>query len=168
MYKRQVLGQLISLAQQEQVDIVLIAGDVYDRSVPPAEAVALLDGVLARLVVECNIPVILIAGNHDSAERISFASRVCNARGLHLRGTLDELSPVIVEDEHGEIAFFPLPYADPIFARALPGGEHITDHQSAMSPVSYTHLDRLFHCCTKYTRSIRSSPIGGRPRLPFG
>jgi exonuclease SbcD len=130
------LGQLISLAQQEQVDIVLIAGDVYDRSVPPAEAVALLDGVLARLVVECNIPVILIAGNHDSAERIGFASRVCNARGLHLRGTLDDLSPVIVEDEHGEIAFFPLPYADPIFARALPGGEHITDHQSAMSHIA--------------------------------
>ena len=131
-----VLDQLISLAQQEQVDIVLIAGDVYDRSVPPAEAVALLDGILSHLVVECNIPVILIAGNHDSAERIGFGSRVCNARGLHLRGTLDDLSPVVLEDEHGEIAFFPLPYAEPIFARTLPGGEHITDHQSAMSHIA--------------------------------
>lgn len=61
-----VPAQLVDLARSEKVDAVIIAGDVYDRSVPPADAVAVLDDVLSRLVVDAGIPVILIAGNHDS------------------------------------------------------------------------------------------------------
>ena len=128
-----VLDQFVALARSERVDAVVIAGDVYDRSVPPADAVALLDEVLAKLVIEARIPVIMIAGNHDGAERIGFGGRIFSGQGLHLRGTLDDLSPVLLSDAHGAVAFHALPYVEPVFARALPGGEAVDDHQSAMT-----------------------------------
>lgn len=128
-----VLNQFVALAREERVDAVVIAGDVYDRSVPPADAVALLDEVLAKLVIEARIPVVMIAGNHDSAERIGFGGRIFSGQGLHLRGTLDDLSPIRLRDAHGTVAFHALPYAEPVFARALPGGEAVHDHQSAMA-----------------------------------
>ncbi len=130
-----VLDQFVALAISEQVDAVVIAGDIYDRSVPPADAVALLDEVLARLVVEAGIPVIGIAGNHDSADRLAFGGRIFERARLILRGTLGELSPVVLRDAHGEVAFWPLPFVDPTFARALAGAEGVSDHQSAMSHV---------------------------------
>jgi exonuclease SbcD len=128
-----VLKQFVALAREERVDAVVIAGDVYDRSVPPADAVALLDEVLAKLVIEARIPVIMIAGNHDSAERIGFGGRIFSGQGLHLRGTLDDLSPIRLPGAHGTVAFHALPYTEPVFARALPGGEAVSDHQSAMA-----------------------------------
>jgi len=128
-----VLDQFVALARSEGVDAVVIAGDVFDRSVPPADAVALLDEVLAKLVIEARIPVIMIAGNHDGAERIGFGGRIFSGQGLHLRGTLDDLSPVLLPDAHGPVAFHALPYVEPVFARALPGGEAVDDHQSAMT-----------------------------------
>lgn len=131
--QRYVLDQFVALAAAEHVDAVVIAGDIYDRSVPPAEAVALLDDVLARLVVEASIPVVVIAGNHDSAERIGFGGRILEKHRLIVRGGLDDISPVIFEDDHGELAIFPLPYVEPTFARALEGGESINDHQGAVA-----------------------------------
>ena len=128
-----VLKQFIELAIKEEVDVIVIAGDIYDRSVPPADAVALLDSVLARLVIDAAIPVVLIAGNHDSAERMGFGGRIFQKQQLILRGTLGDLSPAVFTDAHGEVAFHPLPYVEPVFARALPGGQDVTDHQSAMS-----------------------------------
>jgi exonuclease SbcD len=132
--QRHVLDQLIDLARSERVDAVLVAGDVYDRSVPPADAVALLDEVLARLVVDAGIPVVLIAGNHDSPDRIGFGARILGRQGLFLRGTLDDLSPVRLADAHGELAIHPLPFVEPVFARALPGAQAgFADHQGAMA-----------------------------------
>jgi DNA repair protein SbcD/Mre11 len=128
-----VLETFVELARSEHVDAVVIAGDVYDRAVPPADAVSLLDDVLSRLVVGAGIPVIVIAGNHDSAERIGFGGRIFERQRLLLRGALDKLDPVVLTDKHGEVAFHPLPYAEPTFVRALPGAEAVTDHQSAMS-----------------------------------
>ncbi|MCB1917992.1 MAG: exonuclease SbcCD subunit D [Rhodocyclaceae bacterium] len=128
-----VLDQLVALARECAVDVVLVAGDVFDRSVPPAEAVALLDDVLSRLVADCGIPVVAIAGNHDSAERIGFGGRVSERQGLVLRGTLDRLEPLVLADAHGEVAIHPLPYADPVMVRALPGNDQAGDHQQAMT-----------------------------------
>jgi exonuclease SbcD len=130
-----VLDQLVDLATKEKVNVVVIAGDVYDRSVPPADAVAVLDNVLTQLVAVSGIPVILIAGNHDSPERIGFGGRIAQKQQLNLRGSLDDLSTVVLADEHGEVAFHPLPYVEPIFARALEGGGDVGDHQEAMTHV---------------------------------
>ncbi len=128
-----VLDQFVNLARSEAVDAVIIAGDVYDRSVPPAEAVSLLDDVLSRLVVDAGIPVIVIAGNHDSPERIGFGGRIFSQQRLTLRGSLHDLSPVHLTDAHGTVAVHPLPYVEPTFARALAGGEAVFDQQSAMA-----------------------------------
>jgi len=134
-----VLDQFVALARDEQVDAVVIAGDVYDRAVPPGEAVSLLGDVLERLVVREGIPVILIAGNHDSPERIGFAGRIFERQRLFLRGTLGHFEPVLLAGAQGEVAFHPLPYVEPAFARALEGGAAVTDHASAMAHV----LDRV-------------------------
>lgn len=133
--QRHVLDQLVAIAREERVDAVLVAGDVYDRSVPPADAVALLDDVLARLVVDADIPVVLIAGNHDNPERIGFGARILRPQGLHVRGALDDLSPVLLRDaaQGSTLAIHPLPYAEPIFVRTLPGADEVGDHQAAMA-----------------------------------
>lgn len=131
-----ILDQLVALAVSEKVDAVLIAGDIYDRAVPPADAVSLLDDVLSRLVVGAGIPVVVIAGNHDSAERIGFGGRIFERQGLTLRGPLGGFAPVLLWDKAGAtIAIHPLPYVEPAFARNLPSAEAATDHQSAMTHV---------------------------------
>ena len=70
----QLIDQFVKLANDQKVDAVVIAGDVYDRALPPTDAVSLLDEVLRKLVIESDIPVVMIAGNHDSADRLGFAS----------------------------------------------------------------------------------------------
>ncbi|NDG62731.1 MAG: exonuclease subunit SbcD, partial [Planctomycetes bacterium] len=126
-----VLDQLVDLAKQERVDAVVVAGDVYDRAVPPADAVSLLDDVLSRLVLGAGIRVVVIAGNHDSPDRLGFAGRVAEKQGLALRGTLEHLAPVLFDDAYGQVALFPLPYVEPAFARQFSGIEEVRDHQSA-------------------------------------
>ena len=132
-----LLDQLVRLAVDECVDAVLIAGDVYDRAVPPADAVTLLDRTLSRLVVDARIPVVLIAGNHDSAERIGFGGRILADHGLIVRGTLGDLSAVRLQDGQGTVAIHPLPYAEPVQVRALPDDSNPTasvhDHAEAMA-----------------------------------
>lgn len=130
-----VLDQLVDLAIHERVDAVVIAGDVYDRAVPPADAVALLDDVLARLVLGAGIRVVLIAGNHDSPDRLGFGGRVAERQGLAMRGTLTHLTPVVFDDAFGQVALHPLPFVEPAFARRLPGVQDAHDHQSSISAV---------------------------------
>ena len=87
-----ILEQIIHTAREEDVDGVLIAGDVYDRSIPTAEAVAVLDKFLTRLVSgeenEKGIEVYIISGNHDSPERIGFAGELLEPKGLHIAGVI--------------------------------------------------------------------------------
>ncbi len=128
-----LLDQFVDLARDGKVDAVLIAGDVYDRAVPPADAVELLGEVLDRLVVEAGVPVVLIAGNHDSPERISFCSGVLSGRGLHVRGVPEaEVEAVVLDDEHGPVHVFALPYSEPARARELFGDDEIREHDAAM------------------------------------
>src|SRR5271170_6700190 len=75
-----LLDQLIEVVRDSRVDAVVIAGDIYDRAVPPPEAVTLLDDVLSRIVVGLNVPVFMIAGNHDSPERVSFGAKFSRNR----------------------------------------------------------------------------------------
>lgn len=127
-----VLDQLVDIAVRERVDAVVVAGDVYDRAVPPADAVALLDDVLSRLVLGAGIRVVVIAGNHDSPDRLGFAGRVAEKQGLVLRGTLEHLAPVVFDDAHGKVALYPLPYVEPAFARQASANDALRDHQGAV------------------------------------
>ena len=95
-----VLRQFIDVARDARVDAVVVAGDVYDRAVPPPEAVRLLDDVLAELLLRVKVPVIVAAGNHDSPERLSFGARVVSAQGLHLFGLPSaDAKPVVLADQ---------------------------------------------------------------------
>ena len=91
--------QIVDLAIREQVDGVIIAGDLYDRAVPPVDAIKLFNKTLARLVLEEQIPVYAISGNHDGAERLHFGRDFFQPQGLHLSTRLEEaFEPIELED----------------------------------------------------------------------
>jgi exonuclease SbcD len=107
------LDHLVETARSARVDAVLVAGDVYDRAIPPVDSVALYEDALARLRAT-GARVILISGNHDSARRLGVNSALIDASGVHLRtrpGSLAE--PVLLADEHGEAAVYGVPYLEP-------------------------------------------------------
>src|SRR5690349_11817803 len=107
-----VLDQLIDLIKQEKPDVLLVAGDIYDRAVPPPEAVELLDDVLSRIVIDLQTPVVLIAGNHDSPNRLSFGARFLAGRRLYVSGILaTPCRPLTLNDSHGPVHFYAIPYA---------------------------------------------------------
>ncbi|MGP9669782.1 exonuclease SbcCD subunit D [Pseudoalteromonas sp. AOP31-A2-14] len=113
-----VLNQLIEYIKNEDVDALVIAGDIYDRSLPPANAVELLDNVLKSICMDLNIPIILIPGNHDSAERVRFGAKQMKESGLHIIGNLNEvIEPVLIEVKGVEVAFYGIPYCEPLMVR---------------------------------------------------
>ncbi len=109
-----LLKNLELLLKDEKPDAYIISGDIYDRSVPPPEAVELLSLHLEKVSRDLNIPVIIIAGNHDGAERLDFCSGMMKGAGLYISGiSRKNVSPVIIEDKYGPVYFYPLPYTDP-------------------------------------------------------
>ena len=130
--QREVLNQFVELVAEEQPDAVVIAGDLYDRSVPPTDAVELLDEVLFRINVELNTPVVAIAGNHDSAERLSFGSSWYRHNHFYLTGKLaNDFKPVHING----VNFHLVPYAEPGVVRHLLDDSSIHSHQEAMKAV---------------------------------
>jgi len=124
------LDQVVAMVRDTKAEALVVAGDLYDRAVPPKEAVALLDETLDRLVRGCGVPVLIIAGNHDSPERLGFASRFLGTQGLHLAGPLDaEAEPVCI----GNTAFHLLPYADPAMARFAFDDATLRSHQDVLA-----------------------------------
>lgn len=123
-----VLRQFVDLVADTKPDAVLIAGDVYDRAVPPPEAVALLDDVLSTITLKLKVPVVMIAGNHDSPERLGFGSRVMSEQGLHVFGPLSQgIEPVQLEDKYGALNLYCLPYAEPPVVRQV-FDQEVQDH----------------------------------------
>jgi exonuclease SbcD len=129
-----VLDQFVDLVRHVRPHAVLVAGDVYDRAVPPVEAVGLLDDTLSRIVRGLGVPVIIIAGNHDSADRLGFGSELLARQGLHVVGPLGS-QPVVVGLQDGEqaIAVLPIPYAEPALVRERLGRPDVHDHAAAMA-----------------------------------
>ncbi|MHA7964612.1 exonuclease SbcCD subunit D [Paenibacillus sp. CAU 1782] len=135
--QRYVLEQFIDAVREEKPDAVILAGDIYDRGVPPVEAVELLDWALAQIVLELGTPVLAISGNHDSPDRIAFGSRFMESRGLHLAGGYTgEIKPVVLRDEYGEVFVHLAPYADPGQVRHALGDDGIRTHQDAMAAIT--------------------------------
>lgn len=112
-----ILEQILQLAAAEQPTAVLLAGDIYDKTVPPAEAVQLFDDFLCRLAA-LGIQAFIISGNHDSAERIAFGGRLMEQSGVHVSPVYDgTASPVTLTDEHGPVDFYLLPFIKPAHVR---------------------------------------------------
>ena len=107
------LDHLVEVARAERVDAVLVAGDVYDRAVPPVDAVELCEDALLRLH-DTGASIVLISGNHDSARRLGFGSGLLEKAGVHLRTRLSALDrPVVLEDASGPVAVYGVPYLEP-------------------------------------------------------
>ena len=131
--QRHVLDQLAAVLTAENIDALVIAGDVYDRSLPPVEAVKLLNRFVSHVSGELKLPIIMIGGNHDSGERLDFGGQLLAGAGLHIAGALSrELDPVVLEDAHGEVAFYSIPYADPATVRDVFDIE-VRTHDEAMA-----------------------------------
>lgn len=128
-----ILNKLLELTKKEKPDVLIIAGDLYDRSVPPVEAVSLLDEVLSKLTVDLGIKVIAISGNHDSGERISFSNKLLEKQGLYIAGEYESLyKKVTLNDEFGEVIFYLVPYKDPAIVRKLLEDKEIRNHNDSM------------------------------------
>ncbi|ELC0659568.1 exonuclease SbcCD subunit D [Vibrio fluvialis] len=113
--QRYVLKQLIDYLKNNAVDVVIVAGDVYDRSVPPTVAIELLDEVVSSICTDLNIPMIMIPGNHDGAKRLGFAAKQMKGAGLHIISDFEQMmTPVVLKsDQAGDVAFYGMPYNDP-------------------------------------------------------
>jgi exonuclease SbcD len=128
-----VLSGLAAVVRAERVDVVVVAGDVYDRAVPSADATGVLDRVLSRLR-GAGAAVVLTPGNHDSARRLGFASGLLAVSGVHVRATTASLDePVLLADEHGEVAVYGLPFLEPEVARHELGADLPRSHQAVLS-----------------------------------
>ena len=128
-----ILEQFVDLIKEVKPHMILVAGDIFDRSVPPTEAVNLLDDVLSKILMDHRIPIIIIAGNHDSPDRLGFGYRLLQDRGLIIAGKLAmDTKPFIVEDQHGEVAFHRIPYVEPAVIREKLEDAQIHSHDEAM------------------------------------
>lgn len=132
------VDHLLEVVASERVDLVVVAGDVYDRALPHVDAVRLADETLARLAAS-RAKVVLTSGNHDSAHRLGFSSRLIDAAGVFIRTDPATVgTPVLLEDEHGPVAIHGIPYLDPDAVRepwALPGRSHEAALTEAMRRV---------------------------------
>ena len=112
------LDHLVEVVRSEKIDAVLVAGDVYDRAIPPLDAVAMCEDGLVRLR-DAGARVIVISGNHDSAPRLGFGSSLVDAAGVYLRTRPGSLAqPVLLADQHGPVAVYGVPYLEPDAIRA--------------------------------------------------
>jgi len=134
--QRDFLEKLTNVLTESGAQALVIAGDVYDRAVPPAEAVELLDGFLWRVGAQLGVPVLMTAGNHDSPRRLSYGGDFLRRGGGYAEGVLKkEVETVTLRDEHGEVDFRLLPWVEPAEARALFPEKAIRGANSAFAAV---------------------------------
>lgn len=137
-----ILSQILEIVDTEKPDAVIIAGDVYDKSVPPAEAVELFDDFLCRLSRR-NVQIFIISGNHDSPERIAFGGRLMVQSGIHVspvyNGTVE---PITLSDTYGAVDFYLLPFLKPTHVRRFfPEEEIITYTDAIRTAIQHMPID---------------------------
>jgi exonuclease SbcD len=139
------VDHLVEVVRSERVDVVVVSGDIYDRALPSVDAVALADDALRRLIT-VGVRVVMTSGNHDSAQRLGFASDLIDAAGVHLRTEPAQLAvPVVIADQHGDVALYGLPYLEPDLLRGawqLDGRSHQVVLDEAMRRVRVDLADR--------------------------
>ena len=137
-----ILTKIINIIDDEEPQAVIIAGDVYDKSVPPSEAVGLFDDFLYKLSKR-NIQTFIISGNHDSAERIAFGSRIMDRSGIHMSPVYDgSVAPVRLEDDYGNINVYMLPFLKPAHVRRFFEDEEIDSYTDAVRcAISHMEID---------------------------
>lgn len=134
-----ILKEILNIIDEQKVEAVLIAGDVYDKVIPSAEAVRVLDAFLTRLAAR-ELPVFLISGNHDSAERVAFGSRLMSSRQIYLSPVFEsDVEPITISDRYGEINIYMLPFVKPSLVKRVYPEEEIITYQDAVN-VAVQHM----------------------------
>ena len=137
---RYIFAKLFEIIDAEKPDAVLIAGDVYDRTVPSAEAVRILDDFIATLSKK-NLKTFIISGNHDCAERIAFGGRVMVEAGIHMSPVYNgDITPITMEDEYGKVNVYMLPFVKPAHVRRYFPEENIESYTDAIR-VAIEHMN---------------------------
>jgi len=177
--QRFVLDQLVDIIRHQHIDALIIAGDIYDRSIPPANAVELLDDVLKIICLDLSVPVIMIPGNHDSAQRLGFGSQQLKQAGLHILADLSKVAePVVIKnkDKNETCNFYGIAYNDPEHVRNQ-FDVSIADYQQAhVFLVNLIKLNKnqqqaniiISHCFVdgaEESESERPLSIGGTDRI---
>lgn len=145
-----LLDQLLAYIAEEKPDVIIIAGDIYDRAIPPVDAIALLDQFLIRVVLELEIPIIAISGNHDSPQRLTFGNTFLRHQACHMVTAFDKsFTPIILNDAFGEVHFYPIPYLEPSAIRTLFEDPSITSHDDAFRVI-------MSHLTPKLDPSVRN------------
>lgn len=146
------VDHLLEVVASEAVDVVVVSGDIYDRALPHVDAVALADEAFARLA-SSRARVVVSSGNHDSAQRLGFGSRLMDAAGVFVRTDPSSVgTPVVLEDRHGEVAVHAIPYLDPS-ALLEPWGLGHRSHQAALGE-AMTRVRRDLAARSSRTRSV--------------
>lgn len=174
------VDHLLDVVATEAVDLVVVAGDVYDRALPQVDAVRLADETFARLAAS-RARVVVTSGNHDSAQRLGFGSRLIDAAGVFIRTDPSTVGrPVLLEDEHGPVAVHGLPYLDPDAVRE-PWGLGVRSHEAALTEAMRRVRDDLadrspatrsvvlahaFVAGAEPSDSERDISVGGVSRVP--
>lgn len=174
-----ILEQILAVARDQRPDAVVLAGDVYDRSVPPAPAVELFSATLDRFHHELGIPLLFIAGNHDSPERLAFAAGILARSRIFVAGSFDTGAPPIrLEDAHGPVDFHLIPFLHPAHVRSALGDETLTGHDAATAAavatlrpnlrpnVRHVAVAHAFVAGAKECESERPLTVGGSGAVP--
>lgn len=137
--QKYILAQILAVIEAEQAEGVILAGDIYDKPIPPAEAVQVLDGFLTTLA-EKNLSVFIVSGNHDSAERIAFGAQLMSGRGVYVSPVYDgTVTRIRLTDSYGELYVHLMPFIKPAFVRHV-FGEDVDSYQKAVE-IAVRHMD---------------------------
>ena len=132
--QRILLNQLLDVMKKEEINVLVIAGDIYDRSIPTLEAINLLNEFLDKAINHCELTILMIAGNHDGVERLNFASNILKTKGLYIESLLGkEMRKVVLTDALGPINFYLLPFFKPSAVRFEFGTMEINEFDEAMN-----------------------------------
>lgn len=137
-----ILNEIINIIDEQKPKVIILAGDIYDKPIPPAEAVEIFDDFLYKLSKR-NPAVFIISGNHDSAERIAFGSRLFDKSSIYLSPVYNgKISPICIDDKYGKINFYMLPFIKPVHVRRFfPDAEVYTYTDALSTVISDMHID---------------------------
>ncbi|MEE0830589.1 MAG: exonuclease SbcCD subunit D [Longicatena sp.] len=136
-----ILTKIINIIDEQNVETVFIAGDVYDKSVPPIDAVNLFDDFLVRLSKR-NLKVFIISGNHDSAERLAFGGRLMNQSGIYVSPLYHgDIQPITIQDEYGDLNVYLLPFIKPAHVRHSLEIEVSSYNEAVEQAINHMNID---------------------------
>ncbi len=137
-----ILNEIINIIDEQKPKVIILAGDIYDKPIPPAEAIEIFDDFLYKLSKRGSA-VFIISGNHDSAERIAFGSRLFDKSGIYLSPVYNgKISPICIDDKYGKVNFYMLPFIKPVHVRRFfPDAEVYTYTDALSTVISDMHID---------------------------